>query len=258
MSLGGGVVDGARPGGRELDRRRGQLRDRGRQLATRTRATSSPARVASGDHGRLDDQHRRALVVLELRHVRRPVRPGLEHHLGLVDVATRRRTRSAGRRWRRRTSPGRSRSTCRRTRPPRRRRRRRRCSRTRRRTRSRARAPARRTGCSTRSSAAAAAGDTTPPTTSITSPASGATVSGTVTVAANASDSVGVSRVELFVDGSLAGTDTSSPVLDRVEHDHGAERRPLAADAGLRRGRQRRLERGRRSHRQQRRPAAAS
>jgi subtilisin family serine protease len=54
-------------------------------------------------------------------------------------------------------------------------------------------------------------GDSTPPTTSITSPSSGATVSGTVSVSANASDNVGVSRVELLVDGSLAGTDTSSP-----------------------------------------------
>ena len=54
-------------------------------------------------------------------------------------------------------------------------------------------------------------GDITPPTTSITSPANGATVSGTTTVSANASDSVGVSRVELLVDGSLAGTDTTSP-----------------------------------------------
>jgi len=54
-------------------------------------------------------------------------------------------------------------------------------------------------------------GDTTPPTTSITSPANGATVSGTVTVSASASDNVGVSRVELFVDGSLHSTDTSSP-----------------------------------------------
>ncbi len=54
-------------------------------------------------------------------------------------------------------------------------------------------------------------GDTTPPTTSITSPAGGATVSGTVTVSATAADDVGVSRVEFFVDGSLAGTDTSSP-----------------------------------------------
>jgi subtilisin family serine protease len=54
-------------------------------------------------------------------------------------------------------------------------------------------------------------GDTTPPTTSITSPANGATVSGTITVSATASDNVGVTRVELFVDGSLAGTDTSAP-----------------------------------------------
>ncbi len=54
-------------------------------------------------------------------------------------------------------------------------------------------------------------GDSTPPTTSITSPTTGATVSATVTVAANASDNVGVSRVELFVDGSLVGTDTTSP-----------------------------------------------
>jgi hypothetical protein len=54
-------------------------------------------------------------------------------------------------------------------------------------------------------------GDTTAPTTSITSPGSGATVSGTTTVSATASDNVGVSRVELYVDGSLAGTDPSSP-----------------------------------------------
>ena len=54
-------------------------------------------------------------------------------------------------------------------------------------------------------------GDTTPPTTSITSPANGATVSGTVTVAANASDNVGVSRVELWVDGVLTGSDTTAP-----------------------------------------------
>jgi len=49
------------------------------------------------------------------------------------------------------------------------------------------------------------------PTTSITSPANGATVSGTVTVSASASDNVGVSRVEFYVDGGLIGTDTSSP-----------------------------------------------
>jgi subtilisin family serine protease len=54
-------------------------------------------------------------------------------------------------------------------------------------------------------------GDTTPPTTSITSPSNGATVSGTVTVSASASDNVGVTRVEFFVDGALAATDTTSP-----------------------------------------------
>jgi subtilisin family serine protease len=54
-------------------------------------------------------------------------------------------------------------------------------------------------------------GDTTPPTTSITSPANGATVSGTTTVSANASDNVGVSRVELSVDGGVVGSDTTSP-----------------------------------------------
>ncbi|HXU13110.1 MAG TPA: Ig-like domain-containing protein, partial [Candidatus Binatia bacterium] len=54
--------------------------------------------------------------------------------------------------------------------------------------------------------------DTTPPTVSITSPASGATVSGTTTVSASASDNVGVSGVQFFVDGSAVGSeDTASP-----------------------------------------------
>jgi len=57
----------------------------------------------------------------------------------------------------------------------------------------------------------AATGDTTPPTASITSPAAGATVSGTISIQANASDNVGVTRVEFYVDGALASTDTSSP-----------------------------------------------
>jgi subtilisin family serine protease len=54
-------------------------------------------------------------------------------------------------------------------------------------------------------------GDTTAPTTSITSPSNGATVSGTITVSASATDDVGVAKVELYVDGTLAGTDTTSP-----------------------------------------------
>ena len=54
-------------------------------------------------------------------------------------------------------------------------------------------------------------GDTTPPTTSITAPANGATVSGTVSVTASASDDVGVTSVEFYIDGSLVATDTTSP-----------------------------------------------
>ena len=54
-------------------------------------------------------------------------------------------------------------------------------------------------------------GDTTPPTTSITAPLSGATVSGTTTVTASASDNVGVTKVEFYLDGVLQSTDTTSP-----------------------------------------------
>ncbi len=55
--------------------------------------------------------------------------------------------------------------------------------------------------------------DTTPPTVTIASPTGGATVSrkSTVTLAATASDDVGVTRVEFFVNGALLSTDTSSP-----------------------------------------------
>jgi poly(hydroxyalkanoate) depolymerase family esterase len=54
-------------------------------------------------------------------------------------------------------------------------------------------------------------GDTTAPTVNVTAPTAGTTVSGTVTISASASDNVGVSRVEFFVDGALVGSDTSSP-----------------------------------------------
>ncbi len=53
--------------------------------------------------------------------------------------------------------------------------------------------------------------DTTAPTIAITAPANGATVGGTTTVSASASDNVGVSRVEFYVDSVLKGTDTTSP-----------------------------------------------
>jgi beta-lactamase superfamily II metal-dependent hydrolase len=54
-------------------------------------------------------------------------------------------------------------------------------------------------------------GDTTAPTTSITAPANGATVSGTTSVTASASDNVGVTKVEFYLDGALTSTDTTSP-----------------------------------------------
>jgi Bacterial Ig domain len=54
--------------------------------------------------------------------------------------------------------------------------------------------------------------DTTPPTVSLTSPANGSsTSSSSVSVSANASDNVGVSKVEFYVDGTLLATDTASP-----------------------------------------------
>jgi beta-lactamase superfamily II metal-dependent hydrolase len=54
-------------------------------------------------------------------------------------------------------------------------------------------------------------GDVTPPTTSITAPVAGATVSGTTAVNASASDNVGVTKVEFYLDGVLKSTDTTSP-----------------------------------------------
>jgi hypothetical protein len=53
--------------------------------------------------------------------------------------------------------------------------------------------------------------DTTPPTCQISSPADSSLVNGLVSIAATATDSIGVERVEFYVDGSLVGTDSSSP-----------------------------------------------
>jgi hypothetical protein len=53
--------------------------------------------------------------------------------------------------------------------------------------------------------------DTIPPTTAITAPANGATVSGTTSVTASASDNVGVTRVEFYLDNALQSTSTSAP-----------------------------------------------
>jgi hypothetical protein len=53
--------------------------------------------------------------------------------------------------------------------------------------------------------------DTTPPVTAITSPTNNAGVVNTITVTSTATDAVGVTKVELYVDGILKGTDSSSP-----------------------------------------------
>ena len=55
--------------------------------------------------------------------------------------------------------------------------------------------------------------DTVVPVVAITAPASGSTVArrATVAIEATASDDVGVSRVEFFVNGSLRCTDTAAP-----------------------------------------------
>ncbi len=53
--------------------------------------------------------------------------------------------------------------------------------------------------------------DTTAPVAKIDSPANGATVSGGVSVGVSASDNVGVTRVDLYVDGGLYASDTAAP-----------------------------------------------
>ncbi len=60
---------------------------------------------------------------------------------------------------------------------------------------------------------ATASGDTTPPTTSVTAPANGATVSATVSVTASASDNVGVTKMEIYIDGALQTSNTNATSL---------------------------------------------
>lgn len=57
----------------------------------------------------------------------------------------------------------------------------------------------------------ASGGDTQPPTVSLTSPSNGSTVSGTATITATASDTVGVTAVELFVNGAYEGQALTAP-----------------------------------------------
>ncbi|MDD2582910.1 MAG: Ig-like domain-containing protein, partial [Desulfuromonadaceae bacterium] len=59
----------------------------------------------------------------------------------------------------------------------------------------------------------ASVAEAVPPTVLITSPASGATASGTVSVTASATDNVGVTKVEFYVNNSLVATDTGTPYV---------------------------------------------
>lgn len=52
-----------------------------------------------------------------------------------------------------------------------------------------------------------------PPTVSLTSPLNNAAASGTVSVTAGATDNVGVTKVEFYVNGALQATDTTTPYL---------------------------------------------
>ncbi len=55
--------------------------------------------------------------------------------------------------------------------------------------------------------------DITPPTTSIAAPANGATVSGTVAINATASDNVGVTQMQILIDGAVAASNTNATAL---------------------------------------------
>jgi hypothetical protein len=54
--------------------------------------------------------------------------------------------------------------------------------------------------------------DVTAPTTQITTPANAVTVTGTVTVTATASDNVGVTSLQIYIDGAQVASGTSSPL----------------------------------------------
>ena len=54
-------------------------------------------------------------------------------------------------------------------------------------------------------------GDTTAPSVNITAPANSATVEGTISVTASASDNVGVTKVEFYLNNTKVGEDTSAP-----------------------------------------------
>jgi hypothetical protein len=66
-------------------------------------------------------------------------------------------------------------------------------------------------GAAVLAAAAAQAGDTSAPTVSIAAPKAGASVSGLVAVDASAMDNVGVTRVDLIVNGVQVASDAAAP-----------------------------------------------
>jgi chitinase len=64
---------------------------------------------------------------------------------------------------------------------------------------------------STSSVSVTVANDSVPPTVSLATPVTSSTASGSVTVSANATDNIGVSRVEFYVNGALQATSTTAP-----------------------------------------------
>jgi Concanavalin A-like lectin/glucanases superfamily/Bacterial Ig domain len=68
-------------------------------------------------------------------------------------------------------------------------------------------------GCKTDNTYNIAPQDNVSPTVNINSPSDGVFVSDTVTISMSVSDNVGVSRVEVYIDGNLANTSTNSPWL---------------------------------------------
>jgi hypothetical protein len=75
--------------------------------------------------------------------------------------------------------------------------------------------------------ALAARADQAPPTATITSPVVNASIRGRVTLSAHATDNVGVSKVQFFVDQTLVGTDATPPytvLWDSNTAGHGSHR----------------------------------
>jgi hypothetical protein len=82
--------------------------------------------------------------------------------------------------------------------------------------------------------------DTSAPTVTLTSPANSAVLNGTATLSANALDNVGVTSVQFWINGSLAGTDTTAPysmgwnttVVANAQHSIYAVARDAAGNSG--------------------------